>query len=91
MTATQIVFFDEVHIQEVSGPPVTSKLNEVNIHFSRDEEVNIDVKKVKYVTNNQPKKSIIKYEQGGRFCLGVYNIEGKNGTITGKRCPVFDY
>ena len=45
----------------------------------------------KYETNNQPKNTTFEYEHEGRFCLGVANIEGKNGTITGKRCPVFDY
>ena len=40
--------------------------------------------------NNQPKKATFKYEQEGRFCLGVAKIESKEGTITGKRFPVFD-
>ena len=91
LTSTQIVFFDEVHIQQVSGPYVTSKLNEHNIRFPRYEEGNIDVKTDKYDTNNQPKKATFKYEQEGIFCLGVAKIESKNWTITGKRFPVFDY
>ena len=91
LKSTQLVFFDEVHIQQVIGPPVTSKVNEHNIRFPKDEEGNIDVKNGKYDTNNQPKKATFKYEQEGRFCLGVAKIESKNGTITGKRCPVFDY
>ena len=66
-------------------------MNEHNIKFQRDEEGNIDVKNGKYDTNNQPKKSTFKYWQEGRFCLGVAKIEIKNGTITGKQCPVFDY
>ena len=49
------------------------------------------VKTGKYYTNNQPKNSTLKYEQEGRFCLGVDKIEGKNGTITGKKSPVFEY
>ena len=61
MTSTQLVFFDEVRIQQVSGPSVTSKLNKVNIRFSIDEEGNIDVKNGKYDTNNQPKKATFKY------------------------------
>ena len=91
MTSNQIVLFNKVHIQQVSGPPVPSKVNEHNIRFQRDKEGKIDVKTGKYDTNNQPKKSTFKYEQEGRFCLGVAKIESKNGTITGKRCPVFDY
>ena len=70
---------------------MTSKVNKHNIRFPRDEEGNIDVKNGEYDTNNQPKKATFKYEQEGRFCLGVAKIESKNGTITGKRCPVFDY
>ena len=91
MTSTQIIFFNEVHIQQVSWTPVASKLNKDNIFFPRYEEGNIDVKKGKYETNNQPKKATFKYEQEGRFCLGVDKIESNNGTITGKHCPVFDY
>ena len=82
MTSTQLVFFDEVHIQQVSGPPMTSNFNEHNISFPRYEEGKMDVKTGKYDTNNQPKKPTLKYEQEGRFCLGVANIESKNGTIT---------
>ena len=63
LTYTQIVLFNEVHIQQVSGPPVTNKLNEDNIRFPRDEGGNIDVKTGKYDTNNQPKKATFKYEQ----------------------------
>ena len=70
---------------------MTSKVNEHNIRFPRDEEGNIVVKNGKYDTNNQPKKSTFNYYQEGRFCLGVAKIESKNGKITGKRCPVFDY
>ena len=91
LTSTQIVFFDDVHIQQVVVPPVTSKVNEHNIRFSRDEEGNIDVKTGKYDTNNQPRNSTLKYKQEERFRFGVAKIESKNGTITGKRCPVFDY
>ena len=91
LTSTQIVFFDEFHIQQVSGPPVTSKVNEHNIRFPRDEEGNIDVKNGEYDTNNQPKNVTFEYEQERRFCLGAAKIKSKNGKITGKRCTVFDY
>ena len=91
MTSTQLVFFDEVHIQKVSVPPMKSKLNEENIRFPRDEEWKTDVETGKYDTNNQPQKVTFKYEQEGRFCLGVSKTESKNGKITGKQCPVFDY
>ena len=70
---------------------MTSKVNKHTIRFPRYEEGNIDVKNGEYDTNDQPKNSTFKYEQEGRFCLGVAKIEGKNGTITGKRCPVFNY
>ena len=38
LTSTKLVFFDGVHIQQVSVPPMTSKVNEHNILFPRDEE-----------------------------------------------------
>ena len=91
LTSTQIVFFNEVHIQKVSGPSVKRKVNEHNIWFLRDEERNIDVENGEYDMNNQPKKSTFKYEQEGRFCLGVAKIESKNRTITGKLCLFFYY
>ena len=63
---------------------MTSLVNEHNIWFPRDEEGNVDVKNGQYGTNNQPKKATFKYEQEGRFFLGVAKIESKNGKITGK-------
>ena len=53
LTSTQLVFFDEVHIQKVSGTPVTNKVKEHNIWLARDEEGNIDVETNEYDTNNQ--------------------------------------
>ena len=70
---------------------MTSKLNDHNIRFTIYEEGNIAVKSGKYYTNNQPKKATFKYEQEGRLCLNVERIKSKEGTITGKRCPVFSY
>ena len=70
---------------------MTSKFNKHSIRFPRDEEGNIDVKTGTYDMSNQPKKATSKYEQEGILCLGVAKIESKDGTITGKWCPVFDY
>ena len=51
----------------------------------------MDVERGVYNTNNQTKKATFKYEQEGRFCLGVAKLESQDGTIISKRCPVFDY
>ena len=91
LTSTQIIFFNEVHIQQVSVTPVTSKVNEHKIRFPRYEEVNIYVKNGKYDTDNQPKKDTFKYEQEGSLFFGVAKIESKNSTIIGKQCPVFNH
>ena len=91
LTFTQLVCFDEVHTQQVSGSSVARNMKKHNILFPRDKEANIDVKNGKYDMNNQPKKSTFKHEQEGKFNLGVAKIKSKNGTITCKRCPVFDY
>ena len=91
LTSTQLVLFDEVRVKRVRGPPITSELNEYNVLFPRNEEEKVDVKRGVYETNNLPKKETFKYEQEGRFCLGVAKVESKYGTITGKRCLVFDY
>ena len=53
LKSTQLVLFDEVHIQQVSGPPMTSMFNKHNIRFPRYEEGKIDVKTGKYDTDNQ--------------------------------------
>ena len=63
LTSTQLIFFDEFHIQQVSVPPMTIKFNQHNIWFPRDEEGSIDVKTGKYDTNNQLKRATLKYEQ----------------------------
>ena len=51
----------------------------------------MDVERGVYNTNNQPKRATFKYEQDGRFCLGVAKVEIQDGKIIGKRCRVFDY
>ena len=70
---------------------MTSKFNKNNIRFPRYEEGNIDVETGKYDTDSQPKKANFKYEQEGIFYLCVVKIESKDGMITGKQYPVFDY
>ena len=66
LTSAQLVFFNEVHIQQVSVPPVTIKLNEDNIRFPRDEEGNIDVKKVNLTRKiNRKRQTSSMKEKGG--------------------------
>ena len=91
LTSTQLVLFDEVHVREVFGPPTTSRVNECNVLFPRNEEGGVDVKRGVYETKNLPNKATFKYEEEGRFCLGVAKVENQDATITGKCCPVFDY
>ena len=91
LTSTQLVLFDEVHVKQVCGPPSTSHSNECNIVFPRNEEGEVDVERGVYNTNNQLKRATFKYEQEGRFCLGVAKVEGQDGKIIGKRYPLFDY
>ena len=91
LTSNQLVFFGEVHVKQVCGPPTTSRVNECNVLFPINKEGKVDVKIGVYETSNQPKKATFKYEQEGRFYLGVAKAESKDGTITGKLCPVFDY
>ena len=91
LTSTPLLFFDEVHVKQVCGPPTTSRVNYYNVLFPRNEEGKVDVKRGVYETNNQPKKANFKYEQEGRLYLGVAKVESKDGTITGKLFPVFDY
>ena len=91
LTSTQLVFFDEVHVKQVCGPPSTSRVNGCNIFFPINEERKVGVKRSVYETKNQPKKSTFKYKQEVWFCLGVTKLESKDGTITGNRCPVLDY
>ena len=86
LTSTQLVFFDKVHVNQVYGPPTTSRVNECNDLFPINEEGKVDMKRGVYETNNQRKKATLKSEQEGRFCLGVAKVESKYGTITGKRC-----
>ena len=91
LTSTQLVFFDEVHVKQVCGPPSTSHSNKCDIVFPINEEGEVDVERGVYNTNNQPKRATFKYEQEGQFYLGVAKVEGQDGKIIGKRFPVFDY
>ena len=91
LTSTRIVLFDRFHVKQVSGPPTTSRVNERNIVFPRNEEGKVDVERGVYDTNNQPKRASFKYEQEGRFCFGVAKVENQDGAISGKRCTVFNY
>ena len=88
---TQLVFFDEVHVKQVCGPLSTSRFNKCNVLFPSHEEGKVNAKRGVYENNNQPKRSTFKYEQEGQLCLGVAKVESQDGTIIGKRCPVFDY
>ena len=74
LISTQLVLFDEAHIEQVSGLTVPSKVNKHKIRFPRDEEGKIDVITGKYDTNNKPKKATFNYEQEVRFCISVANI-----------------
>ena len=74
LTYTQLLFFDKVHVKQVSGPPTTSRVNDYNVLFPRNEEGKVDVKRGVYEMNNQPKRENFKYEQEGRFCLGVAKV-----------------
>ena len=85
------IFFDKVHVKQVCGPPSTSHSNECNILFPRNEEGEMDVERGVYDTNNQPNRATFKYKQEVLFCIGVAKVESQDGTIIGKRCPVFDY
>ena len=79
LTSTQLVFFDEVHVKQVCGPPATSHSNECNIFFPRNEEGEVGVERDVYNTNNQPKRATFKYKQEGRFCLGVESFQLQMG------------
>ena len=81
LTSTQLVFFDKVHVKQVCGPTATSLSNECNIVFPRNEDGEVDVERGVYDTNNQLKRAIFKYEQEGRFYIGVAKVEGQDGKI----------
>ena len=90
LKSTQILLFDEFHVKQVSGPHTTSRVNEYNVLFPRNEEGEVDVERGVYNKKNQPKRASFKYQQEGRFSIGVAKVEGQDGTIIGKLCPVFD-
>ena len=77
MTSTQLIFFNEVHVKQVSGTPTTSRVNYYNILFPIDKEGKADVERGVYDMNKQPKKANFNYEQEGQFCLGVPKVESK--------------
>ena len=59
LASTQLVFFDEVHVKQVCGPPSTSWSNECNIVFPRNEEGEVDVERSVYIqTINQREQAL---------------------------------
>ena len=73
-------------------PSTTSQVNDYNIFFPRYEKGKVNAERGVYDTNNQWKKENFKYDQEEQFCIRVTKVESKeDGTITGKRCPVFNY
>ena len=90
MESTQILFFDEIHIQQISGLLTTSRLNEYNL-FLRDKYGEVDLENGIYDMNNKPKKATFKYEEEGRFYIVVAKVKVLYGKRTVKRCPVFGF
>ena len=43
LTSTQLVFYDKVHVKQVSGPPIKIRVNDYNVLFPRNEERKVDV------------------------------------------------
>ena len=76
--------------KSVAHPQQVIQMN-VILCFQEMKKGGVYVERGVYNTNNQPKRATFKYEQEGRFCLGVAKVEGQDGTIICKHCPVFDY
>ena len=74
LTSTQLVFFGKFNVKQVCGPSTTIWVNDCNVLFPRNEEGEMDVERVVYNKNNQPKKATFKYEQERRFCLRVAEV-----------------
>ena len=83
--------FYEIHIQNISGLPKTSRLDEYNIFFPRDKDEKVDVENGIYNMKNQQKKAMFKCEKEWIFCLGVAKVESLDGKMTCKHCRMFDY
>ena len=77
LASTLLVLFDKTHVKQFSVPPKTSRLNEYNVVFPRNEEGRVDVGRSVYETSNQPNKGTFKYEQDGLFYIGVSKVESK--------------
>ena len=80
--------FDEIYIQQTSGPPTTSWLNEYKVSFKGDKDGKLDVKMV-FTIWKINKKAMFKYYKEGRLCIGVAKVESLDKKIIGNRCPVF--
>ena len=87
----QVVFFDEMHVDQEGGPAYRSRYQ---IRFPRDAEGRYCPQSP---SNPEPmyhpirKKHSFKFTQQARFCLGCAAVEMENGQIIGKRSYVFDY
>ena len=69
LTPTQLAFFDEFNIKQVSGTPTKSHKNEYNVLFSRNEERKVDLERGFCDTNNQPKRANLSMSKRDGFLL----------------------
>ena len=87
----QVVFFDEVHMDQECGPCYRHKYQ---IRFPRDAQGRYAPQST---SNPNPiyaplkPKPTFKYSQQARFCLGVAAVKKLDGSINGRRSLVFDY
>ena len=85
ITRCQIVYFDEMHIEQHGGP-ITSDGNQVRFPRNPDGTFN---RSGSY--GDTLYCATYKYPNQARFCLGVAKVMKLDGTVEGRRCNVFDY
>ena len=85
ISRSQIVYFDEIHIEQHGGP-ITSDGNQ--IRFPRNSGGTF------HLEGGYGDKlycPTFKYPSQARFCLGVAKVSLLDGSTEGRRCDVFDY
>ena len=85
----QIAFWDKMHKKVRKGQVAANGTN-YQVRFKRDETGKVNATGGEYIANKGTQLNM-KYAEEVRLCLGVAKCKLEDGTVVGKRLPLFDY
>jgi hypothetical protein len=89
VSINQVAFWDETHKKVRVGQVSANGVN-YQVRFRRDENGKLDVNNGTSIAKEGSQLKM-KYAEEVRLCLGVVKVKLEDGTMVGKRLPLFDY